>query len=151
MSLGGGDYHLKISTEGRVYEFDLQTTRGAANRYSIVTKDQGDVATIRILLERAFEQKPANLNELSNALRHIPSVTHVSSHPILKTDQIGLQTLQRVRRKKPEMSEKTALMDKRLQDYCAQRGFQGSVMVVEKGKVILQKGKGHLTKRVWNN
>lgn len=92
----GNDFHFRISTEGKTYEFDLLAAQTGSARYSIIPKNRADTPTIIMLLQRAFEEKPSTLEELSRELKHIPSVTHVSAHPISKTHRVGIQNLQTV-------------------------------------------------------
>lgn len=141
MSLGN-DYHFKIYTEGKTYEFDLHLSKSDTNRYSIIPTNESDTQTINTLLQQALKENPSSIEEISRKLKHIPSITHVSTCPISKSHMMGVQSLQ-----SPDSNaaEKAMLMDLRLQKYCTQRGFQGSILVMEKGNILLKKGYG-LTK-----
>ncbi len=141
MSLGDNNFNFRISIEGKTYEFDLRTTSTGSGRYSILPKNESDLSVIKKLIQRAFDENPSSIEDLSRELRHIPSVTYVSVCPTSKTNTVGVQQLQQAT-PKPSLSEKAALIDQRLQGYCKERGFQGAVLVIENGKVSLQKGYG---------
>ena len=132
MSLGN-DFHFKISTGGKTYEFDLRTAQMGSGRFSIIPKNEADATAINMLLQRAFEENPSTVEELSRGLKHIPSVTHVSAHPISKTHRVGIQSLQTEGAKKTVKSKRIQAAEGFLQKLKKKDEFSG-VILVQQGK-----------------
>lgn len=159
MSLGAGYFHFRISTEEKTYEFDLQAKSTGSGRYSIIPKNESDFLAINKLLQFAFDENPSSIEDLSQGLRLIPAVKHVSVNPISKTHTYGLQKLgiSSVSQKKSEVTTKvssakepTSIVNpgkgekihSLLESLAKKRGFSGTVMIVDRGKPILKCGYG---------
>jgi len=89
------DFHFKISTESKTYEFDLHATSTSTQsgfaRYSITSKNESDIEAINKLLQHALEDNPASVEEISRRLEHLPDIKQIEMTPTSKTHALGKQ------------------------------------------------------------
>lgn len=149
-------YNFRVSTESRIYEFNLQSSNGA---YSIIIPaNDRDLKIIQELLSNIPSSSTSSIHNIAESLRLISGVTDVKISTVEPTHDLGVSiligknneltssvsSLDSIDHTRPIIikGRKGEVMHNLLESMVAKHGFSGTIMVQDKGIPILKHGYG---------
>lgn len=156
------DYHFDIAIGNKSYSLELKSSELkdvpsliiGGRKYSLTTNNEQFTPIIQEFIRESIKENISSISEIASRLKHLPNVSNVTMREVQVTHHLGVSALLSQEVVEPEILSsidppssivqpgKGSEMHHMLESWVEQRGFSGTVLVVDHGETILKHGYG---------